>query len=325
MRTTPPLERLRVYERSDWRSWGQLAQTAIGLGCAWALTAAAMDVSLLLGAAASLTVAVFLVRAFIIFHDCGHGSFASSRRANAVVGSVVGIFVFTPFSHWTRNHLRHHATVGDLDRRGFGDVWMLTVDEFKTASAGRQRSYRVYHHSLFLASIGPLLKFLVLQRLSTSSATRRQRRGVRWTNVGILAFAAAMAFALGPVHYLVAQLVALAAAGIPAVCLFYAQHHFEGSYWRRHEEWEYAEASLAGSSRIALPRFLQWVTGNIGYHHLHHLAPRIPNYLLPSAQQACPDLQAGRVLTLRTVFSVPRTNLWDEPNRRYVSFSEAGC
>lgn len=324
---TTARDRLREFEHSDWRSWGQLLETACGLAGSWLLTAVAMQVSIWLGALASLAIAVFLVRAFILFHDCGHGSFSSSRRANALVGSLLGVLVFTPYRRWTRDHARHHATVGDLDRRGSGDVWMMTVEEFLAAPSRTRRWYRVYHHSVFIASIGPVLKFLFFERLSTGCAKRdpQIRREVHLTNLAIVGYVAMMTVAMGPLHFVVAQLVALAAAAIPAVCLFYAQHYFEGTYWRRHAQWDYFEASLIGSSRIALPRFLQWVTGNIGYHHLHHLAPRIPNYLLPEAQAACPDLQAGCTLTLRTVFSVPRTNLWDEAKGCYVSFAEAEC
>lgn len=325
MKTATVRDRLRIFEHPDARSWGQVIQTVVGFAGSWALTDAAMRVSVLLGAATSLVIAIFLVRAFIIFHDCGHGSFTRSRQANTVIGSLVGVFVFTPYGHWTRDHARHHATVGDLDRRGVGDIWLMTVEEYRGASARSRLYYRVYHHSFFLASVGPVLKFAVLERFSMGATGRDRgiRRGVHLTNLGIVCFAAAMAFAMGPVHYLVAQLVALAAGGIPAVCLFYAQHNFVGTYWRRHEDWDYVEASLAGTSLIALPRFLEWVTGHIGYHHIHHLAPRIPNYRLPEAQAACPDLQAGRTLTLRTVFSVPGTNLWDESQGRYVSFAEA--
>ncbi len=320
-------DRLHEFEHSNWRSWGQLLQTAAGLTGSWVLTAAAMQIALWLGALASLTIAVFLVRAFILFHDCGHGSFSSSRRANMLVGSLLGVLVFTPYSRWTRDHARHHATVGDLDRRGSGDVWMMTAEEFRAAPPPTKRRYRVYHHPAFIASIGPVLKFLFFERMSTGCAKRdpRIRREVHLTNLAILGYVATMVVAMGPLNFVLAQLVALAAAGIPAVCLFYAQHYFEGTYWRRHAEWDYVEASLAGSSCIVLPRFLQWVTGNIGYHHIHHLAPRIPNYLLPKAQQACPDLRAGCTLTLRTVFSVPRTNLWDEATGRYVTFAEAEC
>ncbi len=317
---------LRRFERPTWQSGAQLATTAIGLAAGWILTDRAIAVSWPLGALSSLIIAVFTVRAFIIFHDCGHGSFTRSRRLNTLVGTLIGVVVFTPYTRWTRAHRKHHATTGDLDRRGSGDVWMWTTDEYRAASPGRRLYYRIYHHPFFLMSIGPVIKFVIVERfiLDPKLPDRRLRISVFLTNLAIVGFAALMSVWMGPSRYIAVQLMVLTFGGIPAVYLFYVQHHFPGTYWRRHADWDYLEASLASSSRVALPPFLQWVTGNIGFHHIHHLAPRIPNYLLPRAQAACPQLQPGAVLTLRDSVRTLRTNLWDEAAGRFVTFAEAG-
>jgi acyl-lipid omega-6 desaturase (Delta-12 desaturase) len=317
---------LKEFQRPTWRSPAQLATTAIGLAAGWILTDRAIAVSWALGAVSSLVIAVFTVRAFIIFHDCGHGSFTSSRRVNTWIGSVIGVIVFTPYAHWTRAHIRHHATTGDLDRRGSGDVWMMTTGEYRAASPGRRLYYRIYHHPVFLMSIGPLIKFVIVERLilDPKSTDRRLRVSVYLTNLGIIGFVVLMSIWMGWSRYIAIQLMVLIFSGVPAVYLFYVQHRFPDTYWRRHAEWDYMEASLAGSSRVALPRFFQWVTGNIGFHHIHHLAPRIPNYLLPQAQAACPELQPGCTLTLRSSVGIMRTKLWDEAAGRFVTFAEAG-
>lgn len=317
---------LRQFERATWRSPAQVATTAAGLAGGWILTDRAIAVSWALGAVSSLVIAVFSVRAFIIFHDCGHGSFTRSRRLNTWIGSVIGVVVFTPYAHWTRAHRKHHATTGDLDRRGTGDIWTMTTEEYRAASPGRRLYYRIYHHPVFLMSIGPLIKFVIVERLilDPESTDRRLRVSVYLTNLGIVGFAVLMGTWMGWSRYIAVQLMVLVFSGVPAVYLFYVQHRFPDTYWRRHLEWDYREASLAGSSRVALPRFFQWVTGNIGFHHIHHLAPRIPNYLLPQAQAACPELQPGCTLTLRSSAGIMRTKLWDEAAGRFVTFAEAG-
>jgi len=328
VRMTVTAERsvLREFERPTWRGSAQVTTTAIGLAAGWLLTDWAVSISWPLGVASSFIIAIFSVRAFIIFHDCGHGSFSHSRRLNTVVGSLIGVIVFTPYSYWSRTHRRHHATTGDLDRRGSGDVWTMTTDEYRAASPGQRLWYRTYHNPLFLMSIGPLIKFAIAYRLNLNPkvADRRVRTSIYLTNTAIAGYAVAMCLWMGTTKYIIIQLMVLAFGGIPAAYLLYVQHSFPGTYWRRHAEWDYMEASLAGSSRLVLPRFLQWVTGNIGFHHIHHIAPRIPNYRLPRAQDACPQLQPGRTLTLGTSLGVLRAKLWDEAAGCYVTFAEGG-
>lgn len=318
---------LKIFERPTWRSSAQVMTTVAGLAGGWILTDWAVSVSWWLAAVCSLVIAVFSVRAFIIFHDCGHGSFSRSRRLNTLTGTVIGVIVFTPFAHWTRTHRRHHATSGDLDRRGVGDVWMMTTAEYRAASRGWRLCYRIYHNPFFLVSIAPLINFLLIERFILKNKelmNRGLRISVYLTDVAIVGFAVLMSLWMGAARYVLVQLMVLAIAGLPGAYLFYVQHHFPGTYWRRHAEWDYVEASLASSSRLALPRFLQWVTGNIGFHHIHHLAPRIPNYRLPDAQAACPELRPGRTLTLGTSLRALQTKLWDEAAGCFVTYAEAG-
>ena len=205
-------------------------------------------------------------------------------------------------------------------------MWTMTTDEYRAASPGQRLWYRIYHHPFFLLSIGPLIKFVLAYRLNRGPklTDRRVRISICLTNVAIAGFAILMSLWMGTTRYIVVQLMVLAFGGIPAAYLLYVQHSFPGTYWRRHAEWDYMEASIAGSSRLVLPRFLQWVTGNIGFHHIHHIAPRIPNYRLPEAQDACPQLQPGRTLTLGMSLGVMRAKLWDEAAGCYVTFAEGG-
>jgi omega-6 fatty acid desaturase (delta-12 desaturase) len=212
---------LKEFQRPTWRSPAQLATTATGLAAGWILTDRAIAVSWALGAVSSLVIAVFTVRAFIIFHDCGHGSFSRSRRLNTVVGSVIGVIVFTPYTYWTRAHIRHHATTGDLDRRGSGDLWMMTTEEYRAASPGRRLYYRIYHHPLFLMTVGPVIKFGIAQRLRMDPRLtgRRLRMSVYLTNLAVVGFVVLMSAWMGPARYVAVQLMVLTFGGIPAVFL----------------------------------------------------------------------------------------------------------
>ncbi len=221
----------------------------------------------------------FLVRIFIIFHDCGHGSFFQSRRANDILGFVTGVLTFTPYYHWRWQHALHHASSGDLDRRGMGDVWTLTLREYLEASRWKRFAYRVARNPLVLFTLGPLF-LLMVHRFCSPNAGRRERNSVHLTNLALLAVAIGLSLLFGVKAYLLLQLGVLLAAGIAGVWLFYVQHQFEGVYWERSQEWDYATAALQGSSFYKLPKVLQWFSGNIGFHHIHHLSPRIPNYHL---------------------------------------------
>jgi len=275
------------------------------------------------GIALALTVptAAFLVRVFIIFHDCCHGSFFPSRRANRITGYLLGLCTLTPFDKWQREHAEHHATVGDLDRRGVGDVWTLTTDEYLAASTTMRLFYRVFRNPFILFGVSPALLFLLGNRFSAPSKGRRERVSVYITNVGILALALIAYLTVGLKTVLLIQLPTALVAGSAGVWLFYVQHQFDDVYWARHEMWDPIAAALEGSSYYRLPKVLQWLTGSIGLHHIHHVQPRIPSYNLQRCQDAIPAFQDVPALTLRRSVSMLRLRLLDEASGRMVTLA----
>jgi omega-6 fatty acid desaturase (delta-12 desaturase) len=267
--------------------------------------------------------ALFLVRVFIIFHDCTHGSFLPSNRANRIVGFLTGLLVFTPFEPWRVSHLRHHATNGQLDHRGFGDVLTMTYEEYEQASRWERLKYRAYRHPVVLFLFGSVYTFLIMHRFKGLKGTRAERRSVAATNLGIAAVAAAVAIPLGIGTYALVQLPVMFVAGIFGIWLFYIQHQFDPGYWAHDDTWDRVDAALYGASYYKLPRLLQWFTGNIGIHHLHHLRPRIPNYRLQRAYDEVPQTHIDRPLTFRRSLRAIRYNLWSETQERFLSFREA--
>lgn len=323
MSTLRPL--LRPYEAPDWRSAVQLTTAVAGFVGGWLLAVRALDVHYGLTLAAAVVIAASTMRMFIIFHDCGHGSFSRSRRLNDAVGSALGVLVWTPFRYWNYAHTIHHATSSDLDRRGVGDVWTLTVEEWHAAPPLRRLAYRAYHSPWVLFTIAPVIKFVLIERIVTRPRTTpaRVKRSVHLTNAGIAAFVVAMVWALGPSRFLAVQIPALVIGGSGAIWLFYVQHRFEDTHWTRRDEWRYVDAGLAGSSYLRLGRVLQYVSGNIGFHHIHHLDARIPNYNLPRCHRDLPDLAPRRTFTLRESLEARHLKLWDESGRRFVDFATA--
>ena len=261
-----------------------------------------------------------LVRLFIFFHDATHGSFFASRRANAWTGRLLGFLTLTPFAEWRSLHLAHHATAGDLDRRGKGDIWTMTVAEYRDAGRLTRLRYRLARHPLTMLIVGPALLFLLVQRLPRKGATPAEHRSVWLTNLGLLAGFGLAAWVLGPARVLWIQLPVTLLAGAGGIWLFYVQHQYEGAYWQRHEDWEPVRAALEGSSWYKLPRPLQWITGNIGIHHLHHLRPRIPNYRLQACLDAVEPLRRVQPLTIRRSLRSLFLHLWDEESGRLVGY-----
>ena len=268
----------------------------------------------------ALPAAALQIRIFIFFHDCCHDSFFPSRRANRITGYLTGILTFTPFDDWKRSHVAHHATAGDLDARGTGDIWTMTVDEYLAASRLRRLGYRLVRNPFFLLLVVPFWLSLVAYRIPRPAAGRRAVLSVLGTNLALGAIFAAFALTVGWRAYVIVQLPVILAAWSLGVWLFYVQHQYEDAYWTRHEAWDPLEAALRGSSYYKLPRVLQWFTGNIGLHHIHHLRPRIPNYHLQACQDSVPILQKVRPLTLRRSLRSAALNLWDERQQRMVSF-----
>jgi acyl-lipid omega-6 desaturase (Delta-12 desaturase) len=268
----------------------------------------------------AILAAAFLVRVFIIFHDCGHGSFFPSRTANSIVGCIAGLMTFTPYHHWRWEHSLHHATSGDLDRRGTGDVWTMTVQEYVESSRWRRFGYSLTRNPFVLFVVAPLYLFLIRQRFPSPRASQRERRSVLWMNLALLALVVALGASFGVTEYVLIQVTVLGVAGSAGIWLFYVQHQFDGVYWERRDAWDYTASALQGSSFYKLPRILQWFSGNIGFHHIHHLSPRIPNYNLERCHRADPLFQSVKPLTLFSSLKSLSYRLWDEQRGRLVGY-----
>lgn len=261
-----------------------------------------------------------LTRIFILFHDCTHGALVNSPRWNRNLGYLCGILTFTAFHDWRRSHAGHHITAGDLDRRGMGDITTMTVNEYLSAKPLQKLSYRLYRNPLILLGIGPLYYFLLRNRYPSPGAKRIDFYSVIATDLALSAIWVIAAMTIGLRTYILVQLPVLLVGATLGVWLFYNQHQFEGVYWARHDEWNPWRVAMEGASYYRLPRWLQWVTGNIGFHHIHHMHPGIPNYRLQECYDAVPELQEVPPLTLRKSFGSLRLNLYDEAQRKLVSF-----
>ncbi len=302
-----------------WRSIWQVINTLVPYVALWVLMYFSLRVSYLVTLALAVPAAGFMVRAFIIFHDCGHGSFFKSRQANEIVGNITGILTFTPYQRWRHDHAIHHATAGDLDRRGTGDVQTLTVEEYLALPWWKRAGYRIMRNPLILFTIGAFLVFTVFQRFYGKDTGRRERISVLGTNLALAGMIAGLSALMGWQAYLMIQIPILFLGTSAGVWLFYVQHNYEGTYWERHDQWDFFRAGLHGSSFYQLPAVLQWFTGNIGFHHIHHLSPKIPNYLLPKCHRENPAFHVPP-LTIRSSLRCLRLRLWDEKQRRMVGF-----
>ena len=265
----------------------------------------------------------FLVRVFIVFHDCTHGSFVPSSRGNRVIGFITGILVLTPYEPWRQSHLGHHATAGNLDRRGIGDVLTMTYEEYKDASWLKRFGYRLYRNPFVMFFLGSFYTFILLNRIVGVGASPAERRSVIAHDIVIAGIIVGMTYAFGWSVWLLTVLPTVWVGGIAGIWLFYVQHQFDPSYWRRDEEWDDIKAALEGSSYYKLPKVLQWFSGNIGIHHIHHLRPRIPNYQLQKAYDAVPETHVEKPLTFWKSLGAIRYNLWSEMEDRFMSFREA--
>jgi omega-6 fatty acid desaturase (delta-12 desaturase) len=309
------------YQKSEaWPGVWQMLNTLVPYAALWYLMHLSLRVSWWLTLPLALLAAGFLVRVFIIFHDCGHGSFFASRRANHILGFITGVLTFTPYYHWRWEHALHHASSGDLDRRGTGDVWTLTVEEYLEASRWKRFAYRLARNPVVLFGLAPLFLFLIKMRIPAAKAPRRERHSVAWTNLAIVGVAAGMSWLFGLGAYALLQLLVVTVAGTAGLWLFYVQHQFEGVYWERGPDWDYATAALKGSSFYKLPKVLQWFSGNIGFHHIHHLSPRIPNYHLEKCHRAEPLFQTVKPVTLCSSLKSLSFRLWDEQRQRLVGY-----
>lgn len=317
-------EAVARYQRpARWRGLWQIANTVLPYLALWWLMDRSLAVSFWLALPLAVLAGGFLVRIFIIFHDCTHGSFFKSARMNEIVGTLLGVLCFTPYYRWRREHTIHHASAGDLDRRGTGDVWTMTVQEYLAASRWKRFSYRLARNPVVLFVIAPVVLFLVLERLPKGKEGRRERFSVYVTNAALALVFSGMSWAMGWKAYGLLQVTAVMVAGSAGVWLFYVQHQFEEVYWERGGGWDYEKAALQGSSYYKLPRVLQWFSGNIGFHHIHHLSPRIPNYHLEKCHHSEPLFHTVKPLTLLSSLKCLGFRLWDERRRRMVGYPSA--
>jgi omega-6 fatty acid desaturase (delta-12 desaturase) len=314
---------LAPYERaSTGRAVLDLATSVLPYLALWVAMVWAYDVSYLLVLALAVPAAGFLLRTYIMFHDCTHGAFLPGKRANTVVGTILGLFVFTPFAAWKHNHQVHHATAGDLDRRGVGDVTTLTVAEYQARDLRGRLAYRAFRNPLIMFGLGPLLAMVIGPRLVSRDARPRIKRSVMGTNLALLVLVALAILVVGWPAYLLIQLPVALMAGGAGIWLFFVQHQFEDAYWENHATWSYEEAALRGSSYLKLPKVLQFFSGNIGLHHVHHLSARIPNYHLQRAHDEVGLFQDVPVLTMWQGIKAVRLKLWCEDERRLVTWRE---
>jgi acyl-lipid omega-6 desaturase (Delta-12 desaturase) len=300
----------------------QILNTVLAYVAVWVAMYFALKVSWWLVVPLIVLGGGLLIRTFIIFHDCGHGSFFKSREANDVTGFICGILTFTPYMHWRWEHSVHHASSGDLDRRGVGDIWTMTVAEYLAAPKRTRVLYRIARNPIVMFVLAPVLMLMVYQRFPARSARPRERRSVWGMNLAILLMCAGLVYLFGFWNYLVIQLgISMIGGGI-GVWLFYVQHQFEDVVWERKEGWDFAAAAMEGSSYYKLPKILQWFSGNIGFHHIHHLSPKIPNYHLQDCHESHPLFSSVPPVTLRESGKTIHLKLWDEANRRLVRFRD---
>ncbi len=305
---------------SFWRASWQIVNTIGGYAALWYLMYLSLSVSWWLTIPLAVLAGGFLIRVFIIFHDCGHGSFFKSDAANDFWGFITGMLTFTPYYHWRWEHSVHHSTAGHLDRRGVGDVWTLTVEEYLASSRWKKFSYRLARNPIVLFVIAPIFLFLIRERFPSPDAKPREVRSVWIMNVAVVALAVGLIMIFGFLPWLIIQLTAIAVAGSGGVWLFYVQHQFEDAYWERGDDWDYTAAALQGSSFYKLPKILQWFSGNIGFHHIHHLSPRIPNYNLERCHRSDPMFMEVKPMTLFGSLRSLTFRLWDEKGRKLIGF-----
>ncbi|HTN25849.1 MAG TPA: fatty acid desaturase [Solirubrobacteraceae bacterium] len=317
-------ETLSPYAKPDLRrALLDVATSALPYLAVTALMYLVAPVSTLLVVALAIPATGFLVRTFIVFHDCSHGSFLPSRRANTWLGVACGLLVYSPFHAWRHEHAVHHATAGDLDRRGMGDVDTLTVAEYTALPRGQRLGYRLMRNPVVLLGFGPLWALILEPRLVPRWARERFGRKIIATDVALAVLLGGLCALFGWHAVLLIQLLPAMLAGGVGIWLFYVQHQFEDVYWERKEEWSYAASALRGSSHLRLPKVLQFFTGNIGLHHVHHLNARIPNYNLQRAHDENPVFHDVRELNFWQAVLALRLKLYDERSGRLVNFAQA--
>lgn len=311
------------YENSNTKmSIIQIVNTVIPFLALWYFAYQSLSISYGLTLVLAAAAAGFMVRIFIIFHDCTHHSFFKNRTANKVVGTLTGVLTLFPYSQWGHDHAVHHATSSNLDKRGTGDIWVLTVDEYMAAPAWQKLAYRLYRNPFVMFVLGPIYIVLLKNRFNRKGARTKERLNTYLTNVLIFGISGLLIWAIGWKAFLMVEGPIFFIAGMFGIWLFYVQHTFEDSYFEEDKDWEYVKAAVEGSSYYKLPKVLQWITGNIGYHHVHHLSPRVPNYKLEEVHNNTKPLQNVPTITISTSLTSLRFRLWDERKKQFISFRE---
>ena len=314
---------VKPFENSELKkSIFQLINTVPPFFIVWFLAYLSLDISVWLTVALSIVAAGLVIRTFIIFHDCTHGSFFKNKKANNIIGTITGVISLFAYEKWKREHNIHHATSGNLDKRGVGDIWMMTVEEYLAATPMRRLTYRLYRNPIVMFGFGPALLFLVSNRINRKGAPAKERNNTYLINISIIVIYSLMIWLIGWQAFAIIQGTILFVAGALGIWLFYVQHQFEDSYFEDESEWDYIKAAIEGSSYYKLPKVLQWVTGNIGFHHVHHLSPRVPNYNLERAHDSTPPLQKATTIDVRTSLQSIHFRLFDEANKSFVTFKE---
>ncbi|MCF8564185.1 fatty acid desaturase [Alicyclobacillus tolerans] len=312
---------LEAYQNPSIRkSWWQLINTIVPLAILWSSAYFCFSISVWLTLLLTIPAAGFLVRTFIIFHDCSHHSFFKSRRANDLVGIFTGLLAFFPYHQWKYEHNVHHAGNGNLSRRGMGDITTLTVDEYFKLSLGKRLLYRMYRHPIVMFGLGPIYVVFIKYRFNRKGAGPRERFNTYFTNGVLVGITALGCWGLGWEQFLLVEGPILYLAGMAGIWLFYVQHQFEDSYYEQAENWDYVTAALRGSSFYKLPKVLQWMTGNIGFHHIHHLGPRVPNYNLQRIYDQISYLRDVSTVSLLSSLRSLRFRLWDEDRKKFIGF-----
>jgi omega-6 fatty acid desaturase (delta-12 desaturase) len=315
---------LSAYARPRlWRSLVELATSVVPYLALCVVMYWLLGVSVVLTFVLAVPAAGFLVRTFVVFHDCAHGSLFSSKRANSYVGRCVGLLILSPFRRWRHDHAVHHATSGDIERRGVGDVLTLTVCEYRSRSWRGRLAYRLIRNPLVMFGLGPVIAMIVGPRVPTRAQRPRLRHSVVGTDAALVVVIGGLCWLIGWKSFLAVWAPAAMLAGSIGIWLFYVQHQFEDAYWQSSADWSYEEAALQGSSYLRLPRLLQFFTGNIGLHHVHHLNARIPNYNLQRAHDENPVFHTVPTLSLWDGARAVRLKLWDEQTRKLVTFAQA--
>jgi acyl-lipid omega-6 desaturase (Delta-12 desaturase) len=316
-------DRIEPFEQPDTRkSIWQITNTVLPFLGLWYLAYLSLSVSFWVTLLLAIPASGFLVRTFIIFHDCCHFSFFRDKKANSLVGNIMGVLTTFPYEQWKFEHAVHHATNGNLDRRGTGDIWTLTVEEYLSQSSFRKLIYRLYRNPIVMFGLGPLYIVLIQYRFNRKLAGRKERWNTYGTNMVLIVIFGTLSYLLGWKAVLLVEAPILYLAAVVGIWLFYVQHQFKDGYFEKAENWSYERAAMEGSSFYKLPKLLQWITGNIGFHHIHHLSPRIPNYNLQKVSECNEVIRNIPSIGLWSSLHCLRYRIWDENDKRFINFKE---